>query len=111
MRHLVAAGLAVVVGALWLLRASHAPPPAVVAPGAPSTGRPLARQAPLAPDGGPTDAAPAPPSTEGSTDLTAAPIGGARPWSATARPADGPDPFAAVPTVRTEADTRAGLAP
>lgn len=41
---------------------------------------------------------------------TEAPLGGVRPWSPTAVPTDGPDPFAPVPQIRTAEDTRAGLA-
>jgi hypothetical protein len=40
----------------------------------------------------------------------APPLGGVRAWSPTAAPSVGPDPFAPVPEVRSEADTRDGLA-
>jgi hypothetical protein len=39
----------------------------------------------------------------------ASPPGGVRAWSPTAAPLDGPDPFAAVPEIRTADDTGAGL--
>jgi hypothetical protein len=40
----------------------------------------------------------------------APPLGGVRAWSPTAAPSVGPDPFAPVAEVRSEADTREGLA-
>lgn len=48
------------------------------------------------------------PSTGSAPSDAAAPLGGVRPWSPTAAPTDGPDPFAPVPQVRTLAE--AGLA-
>lgn len=111
-RALIGLALAVAVGGLWLLRELRTPSPeASEAPGARASGATVGARSTLsgAPTG-PASVADGPASPELPGELPP-PVGGARPWSTAPAPADGPDPFAPVPTVRTEADTRVGLPP
>ena len=104
-------GLAIVVGlgGLWLLRELRAPTaePASEAPGAATTGRPGSARS-VSATGATGEPSPMEPIAAGELP---APLGGVRAWSTAPAPADGPDPFAPVPTIRTEAETRTGLSP
>jgi hypothetical protein len=109
----VALGVAVALGGLWLWRELHTRPTETVRPtvGA-SASDGVARTRPTPLDG----------VTPGAADDSSAagprrpdelppPLGGERGWTTAPAPPGGPDPFAPVTTIRTEADTRVGLDP
>ena len=109
-RHLVIGlALAVALGGPWLWRELRAPttPAAVESPSASTP------HAGAGPTRAPRPGEPATPSSSPSVEAGAStePLGGVRGWSRAPAPADGPDPFAPVITIRTEADTREGLTP
>lgn len=102
--------VAVALGGLWLWRELRtAPSPSTRDPGAARASSSASRTAPadLRPSLDSSAAGPG----ERAPDGPPPPPGGERTWSSAPAPADGPDPFAPVPTVRTEADTRVGLPP
>ncbi len=109
----VALGLAVAIGGLWLWRElrSHPDPSTRATAGDRANGG-AAGARPALPDGVVPLAADDPRAIEARRPgELPPPLGGERGWTTAPAPPGGPDPFAPVTTIRTEADTRVGLDP
>lgn len=106
MRYLIGCAVIVLCGLVLLWREARTL--GREAPDAPSAAKPASAEARV---GAPARRAVVSSSGDGAASLSAtvAPPGGVRTWSATATAADGPDPFAPVPQIRSLDETRIGL--